>query len=150
MIKPTVSAKAIQNFLETSPWPRTAFEISEKTGYPLSTVYVALKSIRAERVKTGKNQFGYVARDTSDTETFESVRVTLGTIDARAWKDVAESTIRALRAVEVTGAIDAADYAEGFEAAGKRFLELAAHAREVQDRPDWKIVLGFDIDTEQE
>ena len=47
----TMNEQTVHNFLEArgNLWPPTATEIAEETGIALSTVYVALKSIHAER-----------------------------------------------------------------------------------------------------
>ena len=66
----TMNEQTVHNFLEArgNLWPPTATEIAEETGIALSTVYVALKSIHAERTKRGKNQFGYVLPDPVEVE----------------------------------------------------------------------------------
>lgn len=130
-------------------WPPTAIEIAEHTGYPISTVYVALKGVGAQRTKRGKNQFGYVLPDESGID-FPSVEKSLGTVDNKPWKEVAESTMQVVAEAALLDNLTAKDYADGFESLGYRFLELSAHANAVQDRADWKIVLGFEIDTEKE
>lgn len=130
-------------------WPPSAMEISEHTGYPLSTVYVALKGIKAERIKRGKNSFGYTLPDEHVVD-FLSVRETLGKINGKTWQAVALSTMKVVSEASIADGLTAKDYAEGFESLGHRFLELAAHADTVKDRPDWKIVLGIAPDTEQE
>ena len=147
----TMNEQTVHNFLEArgSLWPPTATEIAEETGIALSTVYVALKSIHAERTKRGKNQFGYVLPDPVEVE-FRSVEDSLGTINGRPWRHIAETTMKVVAETALTDSISAGDYAEGFESLGYRFLELAAHAAAVQDRPDWKIVLGFSPDTTKE
>lgn len=127
----------------------TAMEISEHTGYPISTVYVALKAIGAIRTKRGKNQFGYVLPDAPDVE-FLSVTEHLGTVDGRPWRAVAQTTLRVAAEASIVDTLTAEEYAEGFTNLGRRFLELAAHAAAVKDSPEWKITLGFTPDTEKE
>ena len=73
----------------------------------------------------------------------------LGKISGKTWREVAQSTMRVVTEAALVPDISAQDYAEGFEALGRRFLELAAHAGAAQDRPDWRIVLGFETDTEK-
>lgn len=146
----TTTETTIETFLAErgSLWPATAVEIAENTGYPLSTVYVALKALQASRTRRDKNQFGYVLPDKKDVE-FTSVEETLGRVNGKAWNAVASSTMHTVAEAHLTENLTAAEYAEGFEALGYRFLELAAHAEAVKDRPDWRIVLGFDTDTEK-
>ncbi len=146
----TPTEQTIHEFLKDrgEVWPLTALEISEQTGYPLSTVYAALRGLRAVRTKRGKNQFGYVLPDEAPI-TFPSVHESLGKISGKTWREVAQSTMRVVTEAALVPDISAQDYAEGFEALGRRFLELAAHAGAAQDRPDWRIVLGFETDTEK-
>ena len=147
----TMNEQTVHNFLEArgNLWPPTATEIAEETGIALSTVYVALKSIHAERTKRGKNQFGYVLPDPVEVE-FPSVEQSLGIVNGRSWRHIAETTMKVVAEATLTDNISAGEYAEGFESLGYRFLELAAHAAALQDRPDWKIVLGFSPDTTKE
>ncbi len=146
----TPTEQTIHEFLKNRGelWPHTALEISEQTGYPLSTVYAALRGLHAVRTKRGKNQFGYLLPDEQPVE-FPSVDETPGFLDGKPWREVAQSTMRVVTEAALIPDISAQDYAEGFEALGRRFLELAAHAAAVQDRPDWRIVLGFETDTEK-
>lgn len=147
----TPAEETIKSYLSAhgSYWPPTVVQIAENTGYPISTIYVALKALRASRVKLDKNKFGYVLPEERSVE-FSSVDVSLGYIDGKPWRSVAKSTMRVVAEASVNTDITAKEYAEGFEALGYRFLELAAHADAVQDRADWKIVLGFNPDTEKE
>ena len=147
----TMNEQTVHNLLDMrgNLWPPTATEIAEETGLPLSSVYVALKGIHAERTKRGKNQFGYVLPDPVDVE-FSSVEESLGTVNGRPWKHIAETTMKVVAETALTDNISPEEYAEGFQSLGYRFLELAAHAHAVHDRPDWKIVLGFDTDTTKE
>lgn len=147
----TPTEQTVSAFLSTRDriWPPTAMEIAEKTGFPLSTVYVALKSLRADRVKRDKNQFGYVMPEAEPVD-FPSVTEALGTVDGHPWARTAEHTLRVTADASISEDLTAAQYAEGFKSLGLRFLELAAHAAAVEDRPDWKIVLGISPDTEKE
>lgn len=147
----TTTEETVKNFLAARGdlWPPTANEIAEDTDIPLSTVYVALKGIGAQRSKRGKNQFGYVLPDPSLID-FLSVERSLGMIGGRTWADTAQRALSTARDARFADHLTAENYADGFENFGQRFLELAAHARAVQDRPDWKIVLGLTPDTEKE
>ena len=146
-----MNEETIRNFLAAQgvERPPTATEIARETGIALSTVYVVLKSIHAIRTKRDKNQFGYVLPAPAEVE-FSSVEESLGTINSRPWRHVAETTMKVVAETPLTDSISAEEYAKGFESLGYRFLELAAHAAAVQDRPDWKIVLGFAPDTTKE
>lgn len=143
----TVAESTIRGYLDSIGASATVAEIAENTGYSPSAVYIALKAIRARRVKKGKNSFGYV---TPSPEDLPIAPEALGTLDGKPWAHVAKMTLRVVNEAHITDSITPKEYAEGFEALGHRLLELAAHAAAVQDRPDWQIVLGFKQDTEQE
>lgn len=147
----TTNEATVHEYLERrgSLWPPTALEISEDTGIALSTVYTAIKTLGAERSKRGKNQFGYVLPD-KPTLDFLSVNDTLGFIGGKPWAEAARRALHTASQAYLADHITAEQYAEGFENFGQRFLELAAHARAVQDRPDWKIALGMTPDTDKE
>lgn len=143
----TLTEAAVKAYLEEQDAPVACATIAQDTGYSLSAVYSALRVIGAGRVRLGRNQFGYIL---NTAEEFESVTNTLGQVQGRSWFDTALHAMRTIQRASLTSQLSAEQYADGFTSVGNLFLELAAHAAAVQDRPDWKIVLGFETDTEKE
>ena len=139
--------QTVQAYLSDTEELPTAAEIAESTGISLSGVYAALGRLNAERVHVAKNTFGYRMPDALD---FDSVTEHLGVVQGKSWHETARKTMRIVAEASVTEHLTPEQYADGFEHVGNRFLELAAHARAAQDRPDWKIILGFTPDTEKD
>src|SRR5690606_38861854 len=120
----TMTEQTVRQYLEEQAdlWPPTAMEIAEHTGIPISSLYVALKGIGATRTRIDRNQFGYVLPDDKPLD-FPSVETTLGTVGGKSWADSAESAIKTVSGAALLQHITAAEYAEGFESIGYRFLE---------------------------
>jgi hypothetical protein len=117
--------------------------LADFTGYSKRTIYSALDVLKAIRHHVGRNSYAY-SLPTDVPEPIED----LGRIEGKSWRHVAHQVISVAGGIPLSGNVTATQYAEGFETLAERFNLLAEHARAVENRPDWKIVLGLVADTE--
>jgi len=130
----------------TDEEPKTVEVLALKSGYSIATVYAVIAVLGARRVRIGKNHYGYLS---APPPTIPEVEIDqLGLIDGAKWKDVAYATITKIGKANFADHLTPEVYAQGFAQMGRKLIELATHAEAVQDRPDWRIVLGFDTPTD--
>lgn len=121
--------------------PRTAQQVADALGVSLSTAYVALREAGAKRTSS---PHGYLYHPPTDRTEIANV----GTVDGKTWNHAAREALNSFAEARLDPRYTAENYADGFEEMGKKLIELAAHARAVQDRPDWREVLGIELKPE--
>ena len=124
--------------------PLEAREIAIRTDLSVATVYSALVILGARRHHVGKNTFAY----TSGTRSAPTPVETPGTIEGMSWAEYTQLAIEYVSRVHLRGDPTAESFTTGFQQIADTFETIAAHVRAVEHRPDWRIVLGLDTDTE--
>ena len=126
-------------------FPRRVDEIAEKSGLGRATVYNALAVLKADKHHVGKNDYAYTLRDEAILDLVEEP----GTIEGISWREYTQRTLSYVSQVHFRGNPDPKGFEKGFRQISEAFALIAEHIHLVRERPDWRIVLGLDIDTEK-
>lgn len=120
--------------------PKLPEQLVEQTGLSRATIYNGLSILRAIRHHVGKNQYAYTLNEETEKEPIEEP----GTIGELSWAEYTTRALNYVKKIHLKGNPTAESYAEGFQQIADSFQLIADHVKEVQERPDWRLVLGLD------